>query len=710
MDPQLESIRDYFLERARALGFRVEVLSRPPGGYSFSADVFAGETRIGRLSARKTSVSWKASGPVRPVRLSHRADVDSIIASLEKTPSEASQGPAMHRGEGPEPQGREEAEETLEEAPEPQPSGPAQEQTPEVAPSPPPEPSPTPAPEVGVQTAPSPPTQEAPTEGTQETTPSGPTVEEPPPAPTEGPPDRAAQKAPTSLSRAMTAFKEGDFQKAVQWAKLALAENPESLTAKDILARAQRLATKAEAPETPAPTSEPAPAPSPEQPTVRPPAEEPAAQAPPQPPPEEKPPVPPPVPRAPVVTESPKVERPLPAPLKPTRRVSPWIGIAFVVVVALLWVTRPARRPQPAPAHDVEAPFDTLASMRERAGELAARTLADTTGAPFGETVGVLLDILRRDPSDTASIKALRVIASRADSLAAEFTRHNRFATAEVLLTQAQKAWAGLESVTPHESTVVTGVALHGVQREVFDTRKAMFGSMVLVPAGPFVRGSRHGGLDTRPQREITLSGFYIDKTEVTNRQFRAFLLDTQTPPPRGLAAAGWNGASYPEGTGDLPVVNISWEEANRFAAWAGKRLPTEAEWEKAARGTDGRAYPWGDEFDSSRLVRRGANGPAPVGSKPSGASPYGALDMAGNVREWTADYYDPDYYARCPSADPGGPPRGWGRVVRGGSWRQDCEAEGLTLARSSEPPGARFDDLGFRLAISEKDFPPEGR
>ena len=128
-----------------------------------------------------------------------------------------------------------------------------------------------------------------------------------------------------------------------------------------------------------------------------------------------------------------------------------------------------------------------------------------------------------------------------------------------------------------------------------------------------------------------------------------------------------WNDLAYAE----HPVVNVNWDQANAYATWAGGRLPTEAEWEKACRGTDGRIYPWGDEPPTAELANFANNvgDTTPVGSYPNGASPYGALDMAGNVWEWTADWYAADYYANSPPANPPGPATGDVRVVRGGAF-----------------------------------------
>lgn len=206
---------------------------------------------------------------------------------------------------------------------------------------------------------------------------------------------------------------------------------------------------------------------------------------------------------------------------------------------------------------------------------------------------------------------------------------------------------------------------------------------MVLVPAGEFLMGSSDLELEVflrthpswklewldieQPQHRVTLDDFYIDKTEVTNAEYKRFVDATGHPPPRH-----WENGEIPAGQENYPVVNVHLpDDAQAYAAWAGKRVPTEAEWEKAARGTDGRIYPWGNDWDPEKANVLGSkyNGPAPVGSYPEGASPYGALDMAGNVWEWCSDWYAADYYVSSPLRNPQGPSEGDFRVVRGGSW-----------------------------------------
>ena len=218
-------------------------------------------------------------------------------------------------------------------------------------------------------------------------------------------------------------------------------------------------------------------------------------------------------------------------------------------------------------------------------------------------------------------------------------------------------------------------------------------GEMVRVPAGEFTMGSDNGDSDEKPVHRVYLDEFYIDKFEVTNEEY-AKCVD---------AGSCSENPKYDEFTDQRqPVVGVDWNQADTYCKWAGKRLPTEAEWEKAARGTDGRTYPWGEEIDCTmaNYDNCGHNKTKPVGSYPSGASPYGAMDMAGNVWEWCADWYDNNYYCNSPSRNPTGPTSGKYRVLRGGSW---LDLEGYrylrTSARDRVGPSNRLSFIGFRCA-----------
>jgi formylglycine-generating enzyme required for sulfatase activity len=214
----------------------------------------------------------------------------------------------------------------------------------------------------------------------------------------------------------------------------------------------------------------------------------------------------------------------------------------------------------------------------------------------------------------------------------------------------------------------------------------------VFVPAGEFAMGSTNGNADEQPVHPVNLDSFWIMQTEVTNGEYQRCVEAGACAKPRG---EHWDDPAFAA----YPVVGIAWDDANLYAAWAGGRLPTEAEWEKAARGPNGGAYPWGDDIPNDSLLNfeepKGA--PQPVGSYPAGASPYGVLDMAGNVEEWIADWYQPDYYKLSPADNPLGPENGVLRGLRGGSFKVDRNAVRATY-RSGYPPDARLESAGFRV------------
>jgi formylglycine-generating enzyme required for sulfatase activity len=215
---------------------------------------------------------------------------------------------------------------------------------------------------------------------------------------------------------------------------------------------------------------------------------------------------------------------------------------------------------------------------------------------------------------------------------------------------------------------------------------------MVLIPAGPFVMG---GDFDEeQPRHRVVLDAFWIDRFEVTNQQYAEYLRATgaQAPLFWNKSERFHSGEKFPQ----HPVVGISWFEAKAFCEWKGKRLPTEAEWEKAARGgREGLAYPWGNVPDRSRANFEG-QGTLPVGSFPP--NDYGLFDMSGNVWEWVSDWFDAEYYRKSPEANPTGPDSGREKVVRGGSY-VDGSGPLRVAHRHWYPPQSRYKWLGVRCA-----------
>lgn len=236
---------------------------------------------------------------------------------------------------------------------------------------------------------------------------------------------------------------------------------------------------------------------------------------------------------------------------------------------------------------------------------------------------------------------------------------------------------------------------------------------MVVIPVGSFWMGSEAGRVDERPRHRIELQSYAIDTYEVTNERFARFVagggytnatfwspdgwawrMQWHVTQPAYWANPRWNGPRQ-------PVVGVSWYEAEAYGRFAGKRLPTEAEWERAARGDDERVYPWGNDWKATN-ANTGAGQTVPVGSYPLGVSPFGVHDLAGNAWEWVADWYDRAYYASSPSSDPPGPLSGTEKVFRGGSW-YSSRPETVTSSYREHTNGYVFnirDEMtGFRCA-----------
>lgn len=203
---------------------------------------------------------------------------------------------------------------------------------------------------------------------------------------------------------------------------------------------------------------------------------------------------------------------------------------------------------------------------------------------------------------------------------------------------------------------------------------------------------------DEKPVHHVYLDAFYMDKYHVTVGQYAKYLEATGTEAP-----PEWEIMNQPRHQ-KRPVVNVSWSDAATYCKWAGKRLPTEAEWEKAARGTDGRLYPWGNGAPTRLHANFGkkewANHMAlvPVGMFEMGKSPYGIYDMAGNAWEWVNDWYDHDYYKKSPTKNPQGPTTGKSKVVRGGNWLYVQEFLRSSFRFNADPSGRQF-GYGFRCA-----------
>jgi formylglycine-generating enzyme required for sulfatase activity len=245
-------------------------------------------------------------------------------------------------------------------------------------------------------------------------------------------------------------------------------------------------------------------------------------------------------------------------------------------------------------------------------------------------------------------------------------------------------------------------------------TRTAPEG-MALVAAGEFIMGSAKEDTekksiefgmvkplyqDEKPEHKVYLKAYFVDRHEVTNGQYKKFVEATGSRPPEH-----WENGVVPLEREMYPVINVNWYDASRYCQWLGKRLPTEAEWEKAARGTDGREYPWGNEWDAQKANsgETGIGDLTPVGKFENGKSPYGVYDMAGNVWEWTADWYKP-YEGSTYMSDAFGEKY---KVVRGSSWggmgHYAIPAFYRTSYRFYVPPEGAFPDAGFRCVMDAR-------
>ncbi len=214
---------------------------------------------------------------------------------------------------------------------------------------------------------------------------------------------------------------------------------------------------------------------------------------------------------------------------------------------------------------------------------------------------------------------------------------------------------------------------------------------MVLVPPGEFELGTNW----------VYVDSFWIDKTEVTNAMYAQCVQAGPCAVPSSNRSNTRNSYYRNSAFDDYPVIFVSWFDANAYCTWAGGRLPTEAEWEKAARGIGGRQFPWGDDnsWDIDGLLNYRSQDTTEVGTYPHGASPYGALDMSGNVAEWVADWFSLSYYLSPPASNPEGPESGQYRVWRGGSWANTSTEWVRTYSRSGNPPTDQSSVLGFRCA-----------
>ncbi len=285
------------------------------------------------------------------------------------------------------------------------------------------------------------------------------------------------------------------------------------------------------------------------------------------------------------------------------------------------------------------------------------------------------------------------------------------------LLIMARMAW-GLDTQDITVEWTTAGKQLAAARAATWTPKD----DMVLVPAGEFIMGSdrtvdRNAYRSELPQRRVYLDAFEIDKYEVSNLQYLKFVLATGRNPQLDWR---YDGGNFQEAMAHHPVMHVTWHDADAYCRWSGKRLPTEAEWEKAARGTDGRLFPWGSEQAGPTRANFGRTGlSGPVRDRPerlllyppliavdkydNAVSPYGLYQTIGNVAEWVSDWYAPDYYKSAPNRNPKGPEHGTQKAFRGGGWMDSTTTMRVAM-RNGTDPNTRINWMGFRCAKSAGD------
>jgi formylglycine-generating enzyme required for sulfatase activity len=261
------------------------------------------------------------------------------------------------------------------------------------------------------------------------------------------------------------------------------------------------------------------------------------------------------------------------------------------------------------------------------------------------------------------------------------------------------------ESSTPEPPTIIP-ISTPSIFPTMISPKDGM--KLLFVPAGNFLMGSTDAdplaSYDEKPQHTVYLDAFWIDQTDVTNKMYALCVAHNACQPPSNISSTTHPNYYGNSGSDNYPVVYVSWSDTTAYCKWAGRRLPTEAEWEKAARGTDGSIYPWGNDVPNNTLLNYNSivGDTTTVGSYSSGASPYGVLDMAGNVAQWVNDWYRSDYYSTLGdnASNPQGPGTGDGRVLRGGSW-YDSNIYIRSARRSWSDPTVTDLNIGFRCTMS---------
>ncbi|MFM8320313.1 MAG: SUMF1/EgtB/PvdO family nonheme iron enzyme, partial [Chloroflexota bacterium] len=376
------------------------------------------------------------------------------------------------------------------------------------------------------------------------------------------------------------------------------------------------------------------------------------------------------------------------------------LGLALLILVLLAAVARwrPTAGPGRAP---VAGTPDTRAAAPTSVLTAAQPTTADVRPSA--------LPSITPTPAATRYLEPYTVQVGDTCSEIAE-----RFAITVSLIVEINRLPDGCGVIYAGQTLLIPRTLVDGVPqdlpsatpRQPQTTRLAETDGMlqVYIPAGEFQMGSdpadRQAGDEEKPAHAVYLRAYWIDRTEVTNAMYARCEAAGDCQPPAQRASKTRPDYYGAAGFENYPVIYVAWEDARAYCAWADRRLPSEAEWEKAARGEDARPYPWGDRLPSAALANFNSQvgDTLPAGSYPAGASPYGVLDLAGNVAEWVADWYTESYYSLAPYTNPPGPRQGEFRVLRGGSWFSQARAMRAAF-RLWNYPALQADTVGFRCA-----------
>jgi formylglycine-generating enzyme required for sulfatase activity len=375
----------------------------------------------------------------------------------------------------------------------------------------------------------------------------------------------------------------------------------------------------------------------------------------------------------------------------------------------------------------VDGLFELMVPISSIGGDVVVTAYDKAGNASAPVTLSVSVDreepvIVSMEPADgTVSVTRTLVVSGEAEEELAEVTAQGRPGEVDgtsfraevtldeggntVLVTLTDLAGNVSErsvAVTYQERRLPAGftsTGRSGSGHELFTAAKDG-ASLVLVPGGAYTRGSAEGDADEKPARELTMSAFFIETTPVTNAQYGKYCEATGAKQPPAPDFQSDYFTAVPDG----PVVMVTWTEARAYAEWAGRTLPSEAQWELAARGTASNKWPWGSDGGAAGTHFNGKGdadgyaGTSPVGSFEAGASPYGLHDMAGNVWEWTSDWYSPSYFGKAPAADPQGPGSGKERSLRGGAYSSELK-DVRAANRYKRTPNSRRNNVGFRTA-----------